>query len=99
MINAAYVPVDVLDILSSLVPGSAAFLEYSTQAPHPFTRVLNTRTQYPIGAMCLSDIDGYPLLAVVHRPRTVAFFDLRSNTRATLKLDAVPGYDQWVSTC
>jgi hypothetical protein len=99
VINAAYVPVEVLDILSSLVPGSADFLEYSKLVPHPFQRILDTRTQYPVGAMSLSDIHGYPVLAVVHRPRTVAFFDLKSNTRSILKLGAVPGYAEWVSHC
>ena len=96
MINAAFVPVDILDTLSSLVPGSQAFLEYSALIPNPFTKILDTRTRYPVGAMSLSDIDGFPILAVVHRPRTVAFFDLRLGTRALIKLGAVSGYADWV---
>lgn len=98
MISAAFVPMEILDTLSNLVPGSQAFLEYSMLVPNPFTKVLETRTRYPVGAMSLSDIDGIPVLAVVHRPRTVAFFDLRSGTRALIKLDAVSGNTEWVGT-
>lgn len=89
-------PVEILDTLSELVPGSPAFLEYSKLVPNPFIRILDTRTQYPIGAMSLSEIQGYPVLAVVHRPRTVVFFHLHSKTRTFLKLGAVPGFVQWV---
>ncbi|KAF8499521.1 hypothetical protein JB92DRAFT_3099263 [Gautieria morchelliformis] len=95
VITAAFVPVETLHTLSSLSPGSSDFLEYSRVDPNPFTRVLDTRTRYPVGALSLSDINGCPLLAVVHRPRTVVFFDLRSGTRALIKLAAVSGYPQW----
>ena len=96
VISAAFVPLDILDTLSTLIPGSQAFLEYSTLVPNPFTKILDTRTRYPVGAMSLGDINGFPILGVVHRPRTVAFFDLRVGTRALIKLGAVSGYTEWV---
>jgi len=97
MISVAYIPVDVLEHLSRLGPGSQDFAEYSKLVPNPFTKVLEIQTRYPVGALSLSDINGLPVLAAVHRPRTITFYFLESGARANLKLAAVPRYDAWVS--
>ena len=97
MISVTSITVDLLENLCRLGPGSAAFAEYSKLVPNPFTKLLETRTRYPVGALSLGDVDGQPVLATVHRPRTIAFDFLNSGTRASLKLASVPGYDQWVS--
>ncbi|KAF8524278.1 hypothetical protein BU17DRAFT_63277 [Hysterangium stoloniferum] len=94
-VTTVYVPVGVLNEISTLGPGTRACHEFMEKIQDPFERLSEPKTRYPVGAMSLTDIDGHPLLAVVHRPRRVAFYHLTSEGRSTLKLGPVPGYDTW----
>ncbi|KAF8591303.1 hypothetical protein K439DRAFT_993078 [Ramaria rubella] len=95
VIVATVLSVELLHTLSRLGPGTPAFIEFSKTVPNPFTKILDTRTRYPVGALSLSEIHGYPVLAAVHRPRAIAFFDLHSGARVLMKLASVPEYEDW----
>ncbi|GJJ14970.1 hypothetical protein Clacol_009240 [Clathrus columnatus] len=94
-VTVKYAHLALLNETSRLSSDSRAYEEFMQNSPGPFENLFNNSTQHSVGAISLSEINGLPILAVVHRSRTIVIYHLISRTRSTLRLLPLPDYGEW----